>query len=62
VLAVASFGTVTVLQIIEPSRAATPFWRAARVHVAGGLYVNTIFDRLVGAFDRPHAAKQGGAQ
>ncbi|NBC88568.1 MAG: NADH-quinone oxidoreductase subunit L [Alphaproteobacteria bacterium] len=61
-LAVASFGLVTVLQIIEPSRADTPFWRAARVHIAGGLYVNTIFDRLVGAFDRPHAAKQGGAQ
>jgi len=61
-LAVGSFGAVTVLQIIEPSRAATPFWRAARVHIANGFYVNTLFDRLAGAFDRPHAAKQGGAQ
>ncbi|RIA56132.1 NADH-quinone oxidoreductase subunit L [Dichotomicrobium thermohalophilum] len=61
-LAVASFAAVTVLQIIEPSRAATPFWRAARVHIANGLYVNSLFDRFVGAFDRPAAHKQGGAQ
>jgi len=61
-LAVVSFGVVTVLQIIEPSRAATPFWRKARVHIAHGLYVSTFFDRLVGAFDRPQSAKQGGAQ
>lgn len=61
-VAVASFATVTVLQIIEPSRAASPFWRAARVHIAQGFYVNAIFDRIVGAHNRPHAAKQGEAQ
>jgi len=32
------------------------------VHIAHGLYVSTFFDRLVGAFDRPQSAKQGGAQ
>jgi NAD(P)H-quinone oxidoreductase subunit 5 len=54
-LAVGSFAVVTGLQIIEPSRAASPFWRAARVHLANGLYANAVFDRLVGALDRPVA-------
>jgi NAD(P)H-quinone oxidoreductase subunit 5 len=47
ILAVGSFGAVTVLQVVEPSRADSPFWRAARVHIANGLYVNAAFDRLI---------------
>lgn len=46
--AVAAFGVVTVLQIVAPSHAGDRFWRAARVHVANGFYVNALFDRLVG--------------
>ncbi len=61
-LAVVSFGVVTVLQIIEPSQAARPFWRKARVHIANGLYVGTLFDRFVGAFNRPQSNPQGGAK
>ncbi|MDN2565545.1 NADH-quinone oxidoreductase subunit L [Aquibium sp. A9E412] len=55
-LAVVSFAAVTVLQIVEPSRATAPFWRAARIHLANGLYVNAAFDRLIGALDRPAAS------
>jgi NAD(P)H-quinone oxidoreductase subunit 5 len=32
-----------------------PLWRAARVHLANGLYVNAIFNRLVGALRREDA-------
>lgn len=52
VLAVVSFAAVTVLQVMEPARATRPLWRAARVHLANGLYANVLFDRLVGGFDR----------
>ena len=45
------FAAITVLQIVEPSRADTPAWRAARVHLSNGLYVNLLFDRLIGAMD-----------
>lgn len=48
-LSVLSFGTVATLQILLPGKAATTLWRAARIHLANGLYVNAITDRLVGA-------------
>lgn len=54
-LAVASFAAVAVLQVLAPLYAATPGWRAARVHVANGLYVNAAFNRLVGALRAPTA-------
>jgi NAD(P)H-quinone oxidoreductase subunit 5 len=50
-LLLAAFAAMTVLQIIEPSQAANPGWRAARVHIANGLYMNAAFDRLIGALD-----------
>jgi len=50
-LLLALFAAITVLQIVEPSRADTPAWRAARVHLSNGLYVNLVFDRLIGAMD-----------
>jgi NAD(P)H-quinone oxidoreductase subunit 5 len=55
-VAVISFGAVTVLQIVEPSRAGSPFWRAARVHLANGFYANAVFDRFAGALNRPAAS------
>ncbi|MEM6667293.1 MAG: proton-conducting transporter membrane subunit, partial [Pseudomonadota bacterium] len=48
-LAVLSFAVVTVLQIVAPVWADAPAWRAARVHLANGLYANQAFDQLVGA-------------
>eukprot|EP00873_Tetraselmis_striata_P016773 jgi/Tetstr1/437037/TSEL_025797.t1 len=56
-LAVVSFGVVTVFQMVEPARAASPAWRAARVHLANGLYVNTLFNRLAGAYTAPGHSK-----
>ncbi|MCR9257736.1 MAG: oxidoreductase [Alphaproteobacteria bacterium] len=49
-LALLSFGLVTVLQLVEPWRADNRLWRAARVHLANGLYVNTLFDRMAEAY------------
>ena len=52
-LAVASFGIVTVLQILAPVWLASEAWCAARVHLANGLYANTLFNRLIGALRTP---------
>lgn len=48
-LAIASFAVVTMLQSLMPRWNQRPAWRAARVHLANGFYVNTFFNRLVGA-------------
>lgn len=48
-LAVVSFSAVTVLQSLPPRWVQRPAWRAARVHLANGLYVNAWFNRLIGA-------------
>jgi NAD(P)H-quinone oxidoreductase subunit 5 len=49
VLAVGSFGLVTLLQLLAPSMARSPRWQAAYVHISNGFYVNAMFNRLVGA-------------
>ena len=46
-LVVFSFATVVFLQGIIPRRAREPKWQALYAHVANGLYVNTIANRLV---------------
>ncbi|MEN9310007.1 MAG: hypothetical protein RLY77_132 [Pseudomonadota bacterium] len=48
-LAIASFAVVTVLQSLVPRWNRQPAWRAARVHLANGFYINACFNRLVGA-------------
>ena len=48
-LTIASFAAVIVLQSLVVRYNQRPAWRAARVHLANGLYVNALFDRLVGA-------------
>lgn len=58
-LAVLSFAIVALLQVIAPARIGNPHWRAARVHLANGLYVNAWFDRLVGALQRPIGISSG---
>ena len=58
-LAVLSFAIVALLQLMAPARIGNPHWRAARVHLANGLYVNAWFDRLVGALHRPVGIASG---
>jgi NAD(P)H-quinone oxidoreductase subunit 5 len=55
-LAVVSFAAVTVLQSLAPRWIHRPAWRAARVHLANGLYVNAWFNRLLGAQQRDDRA------
>lgn len=56
VLAVTSFGLVTVLQLLAPVIATSGRSRAAYVHLANGLYVNALFNRLVDALRRSATA------
>jgi NAD(P)H-quinone oxidoreductase subunit 5 len=42
-----SFGVVTVWQSVVPARPGSERWRALQVHVANGLYVNTLTNRLI---------------
>ena len=37
------------IQILAPVLSGTPHYRALAVHLRNGLYVNTVFDRTVGA-------------
>ncbi|MGB8633927.1 MAG: NADH-quinone oxidoreductase subunit L [Rhodanobacteraceae bacterium] len=53
-LAVASFGMVTVLQILAPKWLASDRWCAMRIHLANGLYANSLFNRLIGALRTPN--------
>jgi NAD(P)H-quinone oxidoreductase subunit 5 len=47
---VLSFAVVTFLQGLVPGKAREPRWQALYAHVANGLYVNTIANRLVVRF------------
>jgi NAD(P)H-quinone oxidoreductase subunit 5 len=46
-LVVLSFAVVTFLQGLVPARAGAPKYQALYAHVANGLYLNTVFNRLV---------------
>ncbi|MBC7156543.1 MAG: oxidoreductase [Rhodobacteraceae bacterium] len=50
VLALASFGLVAVAQALFPLWAHHPAAAGLRVHIANGLYLNAVFDRLIGGF------------
>ncbi|MEF3048661.1 proton-conducting transporter transmembrane domain-containing protein [Pseudotabrizicola sp. L79] len=50
VLAVLSFGLVAVAQALFPLWAHHPSTAGLRVHLANGLYLNAVFDRLSGGF------------
>lgn len=43
------FSTIVFLQIFSPSIKETPIYRTLAVHLRNGLYMNTLFDRLVRA-------------
>lgn len=49
-LAVISFGMVAVAQALFPLWAHHPAMAGLRVHLANGLYLNALFDRLIGGF------------
>ncbi len=60
-LAVLLFGTLSLLQLIAPSRVGNALWGKAYVHLRNGFYVNTYFNRLVGALKvHVRQASQGG--
>lgn len=44
---VLAFAAVTILQSLLPGKAAEPRWQALYMHLANGLYVNTLANRLV---------------
>ena len=46
-LVVLAFAAVTVLQSLLPGKATEPRWQALHTHIANGLYVNTLANRLV---------------
>jgi NAD(P)H-quinone oxidoreductase subunit 5 len=50
VLAIISFGTVAVAQALFPLWAGHPAAAGLRVHLLNGLYVNAVFDRLIGGW------------
>ena len=50
VLALLSFGLVAVAQALFPLWAHHPATAGLRVHLANGLYLNAVFDRLTGGF------------
>lgn len=60
ILSVTSFGVVAVTQSLFPLWAHHPATAGLRVHLANGLYVNALFDRLLGNFrvEAPSLAKE----
>ena len=52
VVALLSFGLVAVAQALFPLWAHHPAAAGLRVHLANGLYLNAVFDRLIGGFRR----------
>ncbi|MFD0982651.1 proton-conducting transporter transmembrane domain-containing protein [Tropicimonas aquimaris] len=56
-LTLVSFGTLAVVQALLPVWSAHPAARGLRIHLANGLYLNALTDRLVGAWaNRPTPA------
>jgi len=51
-LAVLSYAAITMLQLAGPAQR-TAAWQRAYVHLANGLYANTLFNRFAGALKRP---------
>lgn len=45
------FAAVIMAQLIGPSLPAAPWMESLRIHLRNGLYINTYFDKLVGAWE-----------
>ena len=54
---IVAFGLVTLLQQLLPGRRGSARWAAAYVHAHNGLYANSYFDRVVGAYRLPESAR-----
>lgn len=61
-LVVLSFGLVAIAQAMFPLWAYHPAAAGLRVHLSNGLYINALFDRLVGGWSRPRQSKKGVSQ
>ena len=61
VLVVLAFGALTILQNFLARHAGEPRWQALYVHLANGLYVNTLANRLVLRFWPSGPARTAGA-
>jgi len=63
VLAVLTFGLVAIAQALFPLWAGHPAAQSLRVHIANGLYVNAMFDRVLGSWStsKPIATTSGDA-
>ncbi|TPP06694.1 proton-conducting transporter membrane subunit [Rhizobium glycinendophyticum] len=59
VLAVVTFGVVAVAQALFPLWAYHPAAAGLRVHLSNGLYVNALFDRLLGGWKVPRSRAGG---
>ena len=57
VVAILSFGLIAVAQALFPLWAHHPAAAGLRVHLANGLYLNAVLDRLIGGFRRPETAR-----
>jgi NAD(P)H-quinone oxidoreductase subunit 5 len=55
VLAVLSFGAIAVAQTLFPRWAHHPSTSGIRVHIANGLYLNALLDRMIGGFRVPNS-------
>ncbi|WP_333631455.1 proton-conducting transporter membrane subunit [Agrobacterium cavarae] len=60
-LAVVTFGLVAIAQSLFPLWAYHPAAAGLRVHLANGLYVNALFDRLLGGWKLPASASATSA-
>ncbi|MGV3693028.1 MAG: hypothetical protein ACO1OA_00740 [Paracoccus marcusii] len=49
-LVLVSFGLIAVAQALFPLWMHHPATAALRVHLANGLYINALFDRMIGGF------------
>ena len=54
---IAAFALVTLLQLLLPRLGESSRWAAAYVHAHNGLYANSCFDRVVGAYRLPGSAR-----
>lgn len=53
-----AFGATVFIQIVAPTLSTNPFYRALAIHLRNGLYVNTVFDRMVRALYEHHPNKK----
>jgi NAD(P)H-quinone oxidoreductase subunit 5 len=60
-LVILSFATVVFFQGVIPRRAGEQKWQALYAHVANGLYVNTLANRLVIAFWPNNFTRRSGS-